>query len=127
MTALVVCDRNETIEWVSVGFPGHANDQANYSISNLRVFLEQENKKVLADGGFFGMSMVRPLIQPKRVEEIAWNKLVQLERATIEHVNAHIKQWAVLSSVFRGNRMLLSQATIAVCALHNILTRIRAN
>ena len=124
VTALILCNREEQILWVGVGFPGHENDQGNYNISNLRIFLEQQQLTVIADGGFYGPQMVRPVISPHTTAEKAWNAVVQHDRSVIEHVNAHIKNWKILSQTFRGNINHLCQCSIAVCALHNLMKRI---
>ena len=57
VTALILCNREEQILWVGVGFPGHENDEGNYNVSNLRIFLEQQQLTVIADGGFYGPQM----------------------------------------------------------------------
>ena len=120
VSMLILCDPAGYILWIGVGYPGHNNDQANYSSSSLRAWLLAEGHKVLTDGGFFGDELIRPVIKPDNPLLEYYNNLVQDERAIIEHVNSDIKEIEVLGSRFRGNRLLLTKAAVAVAILHNM-------
>ena len=121
ITMLLLCDVQGRILWVGVGYPGHNNDQANYSNSSLRPFVRAAGVELLTDGGFFGNELIRPLVRPSDALQEAFNTIIQDNRAVVEHVNVDVKEFEILSGRFRGSRILLTNAALAVCILHNIL------
>ena len=121
VSMLILCNPDGFITWVGVGYPGHNNDQANYSLSALARWIHGSGNRILTDGGFFGEELIRPVIRP--TDSILFeyfNHLVQDERAIIEHVNADVKEFEAIAQRFRGNRMQLTQAAISACILHNM-------
>ena len=119
ISMLILCNPAGRILWAGVGYPGHNNDQANYNSSTLRPFVRTSGAEILSDGGFFGDELVRPVIKPDTPLARVYNTIIQDNRAIVEHVNADIKEYEILSGRFRGSKEQLAAAAMAVCELHN--------
>ena len=121
ISMLILCNTQGRILWAGVGYPGHNNDQSNYNSSSLRPFVRTSGADILSDGGFYGDALIRPVIKPNTPLAHTYNTIIQDNRAIIEHVNADIKEFEILSGRFRGSREQLAEAAIAVCELHNFM------
>lgn len=93
---------------------GPTSDAKIYEISGLRKFLEEEDEFCLADKGYVGCSRaIHPIKKRKSSmtsqtitftnEQIKFNKRVSHYRIIVENVNSFIKDWGILSHVYRGD------------------------
>jgi hypothetical protein len=93
---------------------GSVHDTTIWKNSNVPAFLAQENETVLGDKGYVGCSGVlhphkkatHPIFNdriPFNQAQIDHNHNISKYRILIENVNSWIKNWSILSTVYRGN------------------------
>ncbi|KAL6073876.1 DDE Tnp4 domain-containing protein [Balamuthia mandrillaris] len=77
---------------------GHNNDQANFVISGLRAFVEDNQIYLLADGGY----RHHRLITPSKYMPLSWNQKQKLYRSVVETVIGLGKNWSLAAEKYRG-------------------------
>ncbi|KAL6064265.1 hypothetical protein QOT17_011014 [Balamuthia mandrillaris] len=77
---------------------GHNNDQANFVISGLRAFVEDNQIYLLADGGY----RHHRLITPSKYMPLSWNQKQKLYWSVVETVIGLGKNWSLAAEKYRG-------------------------
>jgi hypothetical protein len=110
---------------------GPVSDATIYETSGLRLFLESEDEYTLADKGYVGCShaihpkkkkrsSVSGKVNPFTSMEIEKNKTISHFRINVERVNSYIKDWNILSHVYRGLKEYHGKIFIVCCLLYNL-------
>ncbi len=93
--------------------------------------LRDNEEMILADKGYIGCeNVITPLKKKKfpfsgdqiafSIQEIKYNKLISHYRILVENINASIKQWNILSHVYRGSMEVHNKIFIVCCILINV-------
>lgn len=107
---------------------GSVHDSKIWKNSKIQEFLEQEDETVLGDKGYVGCSAVlhphkkatHPLFNiraPFTQAQIQHNHNISKYRILIENVNSWIKDWSILSTVYRGSLESHNHIFLSCCIL----------
>lgn len=107
---------------------GSVHDATIWKNSNIQDFLLQQNETVLGDKGYIGCSRVihpykralHPLFNtpiPLTLAQKEHNHNISKYRILIENVNSWIKNWAILSTIYRGSLDSHHQIFLSCCIL----------
>ena len=128
----VGCDLSHRIVSVSDLYNGAAHDMRIIRESDLLQH-QSETSRIVGDRGYRGkLGIVHPLTKRKKVsrelqalqDEKASDHELETERATIENINARLKEWAVVKGVWRGGYRpdgFINDVVRVVCALTNLI------
>ncbi|HEU0034522.1 MAG TPA: transposase family protein [Kofleriaceae bacterium] len=124
---VLVRRRDLKVITTSVAGPGNRNDPVHYRASPRLAFLCAAHGRVLADGGYRGVTgLITPTFRGRRiVRDRAWRRH-RRRRARVEHALARLKDWRVLRD-HRRRGQCLADTLNAVAFLHNLRQDIRDN
>ena len=113
---------------VSNTYPGSVHDLTILRQSTVPAELLSDTSKALGDSAYIGESNVlTPCKKPPRGELKAaqklWNKQVSHVRIVVENTFKRLKDWKIISNIYRGNYHKLGEFNDVfkvVCALVNI-------
>ncbi len=111
--------------------PGSTHDLTMLGKSGLSIFMGENNEKMFADKGYISdPNVITPSKKrrfpfsketiPRTTIEIEENKSISHYRILIENVNASIKQWNILSGVYRGDLKKHFKIFTVCCVLINL-------
>ncbi|NUT46384.1 MAG: transposase [Saccharothrix sp.] len=105
MTVQVLATLDGTLPAVSEPVEGRTHDKTAYTLTGLDVLLA--DNEVVTDLGYQGTPTIRP--RRKRPghkehtpEDKIWNTSVSRIRWAVEHAIAHLKDWKILATGYRG-------------------------
>lgn len=105
LTVQVLAGIDGTLLTVSAGLPGSTHDSNAYQLTGLTDLLT--DTPVIGDLGYQGTPVIRP--RRKRPghpthtpENTVWNRGVSQLRWAVEHAIAHLKNWKILATGYRG-------------------------
>lgn len=84
--------------------------------------------KILADSGYQGITKIHAnsvipkkgsKLHPLTKEEKVNNKMISKKRIFIEHINAHIKRFKIMSSRYRNKRKKHGHRMSLICGIYN--------
>lgn len=109
--------------------PGSVHDFELYKRSKLEV---REDIQIIGDKGYQGIQKIHAnsLIPFKKREQSplseiqkAFNSILSSIRVRIEHVNAYIKRFKIISSRFRNSRSRYKKKIKLICGIYNFQHR----
>ena len=123
----ITCDFNHRIVHVSKCYSGSVHDITVLRESRLLEHTE-ENVQIIADKGYIGEQYVvtpRKKLRGRRLtaDDKDFNRSISSARAAIENINQHIKNDAILGSIYRGpydDVDKITKIAHVVCALCNL-------
>ena len=126
LSVQVACTEHGELVAVSDPVPGSRHDSKALELCGWSRILNQQNAEWIADSAYIATTALTPIKKTPGRDRLDWerayNRAIASRRAHVEHCIAHLKDWKMLATGYRGRLQELPRiiAIIARLELHRL-------